>query len=156
MNGTNGVTTYYTFSMTNAAAGMVWTNGQNVVIGTNITIATEQIVLAGAVTNWPSDPVLTISNINSCLVNGTGTLTRLMGNCLSLCTNIPLVITADTTLTAQGLPSILWLEVFAGTNQVTWITTAITNESTTALSTTETNSLIFTKGIGSTILKGKK
>jgi len=149
---------------TNIAQAVVapYTNqvtGASIVAAGGVTNAALSGVM-GVVSNgtaWlnGTDPVLIQTDIAPFVVGGTATLTRTYGNCMILATNVPLVITADATLTAGTLASVFWLDLFAGTNQITWVTTAITNASSTALSTTGTNSLIFTKGAGATILKGK-
>jgi hypothetical protein len=90
-------------------------------------------------------------DISSYVALGTCTLTAAMGPYLYLVTNAAIVISADSTLTANSIVSGLSLDLFC-TNQVTW-GSGLTN--TTTLSSATTNSILFWKGYGASVMVGR-
>jgi hypothetical protein len=133
-----------------AASGALTLNGSPVL--TNLTAAA--IAAAGGVTGTPWQTSWYVSsNVLGDVASGTLTVTRAMGPSIWIAPTSAIVITADTsTFPTNGDSSFSFAHF--GTNQVTWVTSIITNE--TALTTNTWNSRIFWKGFGQTIFDGVK
>jgi hypothetical protein len=126
---------------------------QSVVAPWTNQVTSAAIAGAGGVTGTPWYVSTAVpSNITASIESSTCTVTAAMGPYLFLAPTSAVTITADTTLTSNLVVAGFSLDLFT-TGQVTWITTAITN--TTTLSTTATNSILFWKGYGGSILIGR-
>jgi hypothetical protein len=139
--------------ITAAQVGSVATNDARYLASlTNLTAAA--IAAAGGVTGTPWQTSWYVSsNVLGDVASGTLTVTRAMGPSIWIAPTSAIVITADTsTFPTNGDSSFSFAHF--GTNQVTWVTSIITNE--TALTTNTWNSRIFWKGFGQTIFDGVK